>query len=141
MAKATAYLLGVCVAVTPVHGLAASEPASPPSPFVVPVEADGVQRATVVLDSYSYEPADLVVEAGTPVELTLKSVTIITPHNFIIKDLAPGLSVEQDVGAGKTVTVKFTPSHPGVFPIYCDKKLPFFPSHRDKGMEGKLEVK
>ncbi|MBA5865113.1 MAG: quinol oxidase [Nitrospira sp. CR1.3] len=111
------------------------------APFPVPVAADGVQRATITLDSYSYVPGYLVVEAGKPVELTLTSVTTITPHNFIIKDPAGSLSVEQDVGAGKTVVVKFTPTKPGVFPIYCDKRLWPMPSHRDKGMEGKLEVK
>ena len=116
-------------------------PAAPAPPFVVPVTSDGVQRATVILDSYSYQPSHIIVEAGKPVELTLTSVTTITPHNFIIKGLAPGLSVEQDVGAGKTVIVKFTPPQPGLFTIYCDKRLWPLPSHRDKGMEGKLEVK
>jgi heme/copper-type cytochrome/quinol oxidase subunit 2 len=110
-------------------------------PFVVPVAADGVQRTTVVLDSYSYEPGHLVVEAGKPVELTLKSVTTLIPHNFIIKDPAGSLTVEQDVSAGKTVVVRFTPTQPGTFPIYCDKRLWPLPSHRDKGMEGKLEVR
>jgi heme/copper-type cytochrome/quinol oxidase subunit 2 len=110
-------------------------------PFVVPVDADGVQRTTVVLDSYSYEPGHLIVEAGKPVELTLKSVTTLTPHNFIIKDPAGSLTVEQDVSAGKTVVVKFIPTKPGTFPIYCDKRLWPLPSHRDKGMEGKLEVR
>jgi heme/copper-type cytochrome/quinol oxidase subunit 2 len=71
------------------------------------------------------------------VELTLTSVTTITPHNFIIKEL----SVEQDLSAGKTVIVKFTPTQPGRFAIYCDKRLWPMPSHRDKGMEGLLEVK
>jgi heme/copper-type cytochrome/quinol oxidase subunit 2 len=108
---------------------------------VVPVAADGVQRATVILDSYSYQPGHLVVEAGKPVELTLTSVTTLIPHNFIIKDPAGSLSVEQDVSAGKTVVVKFTPTQTGTFPIYCDKRLWPLPSHRDKGMEGKLEVR
>lgn len=116
---------------------------APPSsaPFVVPTGADGVQRATITLDSYSYAPAHLVVEAGKPVEFTLTSVTTIIPHNFIIKDPSAGLSVEHDVSAGKTAIVRFTPSTPGVFPIYCDKRLWPLPSHRDKGMEGTLEVK
>lgn len=111
------------------------------APFIVPLGADGVQRATITLDSYSYAPVHLVVEAGKPVEFTLASVTTITPHNFIIKDPAAGLSVEQDVSAGKTAVVRFTPSTSGVFPIYCDKRLWPLPSHRDKGMEGTLEVK
>jgi plastocyanin len=110
-------------------------------PFTVPVDSDGVQRTTVILDSYSYEPAHLIVEKGKPVELMLKSVTTLIPHNFIIKDPAGGLSVEQDVSAGKTATVKFTPMQSGTFPIYCDKRLWPLPSHRDKGMEGKLEVR
>ncbi|MBI3357011.1 MAG: cupredoxin domain-containing protein [Nitrospirae bacterium] len=121
-------------------GKAADLP-QPAPPFVVPVAADAVQRATIILDSYSYAPSHLVVEAGKPVELTLTSVTTITPHNFIIKDPAGSFSIEQDVSAGKTVTIKFTPTQPGIYPIYCDKRLWPLPSHRDKGMEGKLEVK
>lgn len=106
-------------------------------PYVAPLGSDGVQRATITLDSYAYTPKHVIVEAGKPVELTLTSVTTITPHNFIIKEL----SVEQDVSAGKTVVVKFTPVQAGTFPIYCDKRLWPMPSHRDKGMEGTFEVK
>ena len=106
-------------------------------PVILQPGADGVQRATIILDSYSYSPDHIVVQAGKPVELTLTSVTTITPHNFIIQELA----VEQDTGAGKTATVRFTPMQPGTYQIYCDKKLPFFPSHREKGMEGRLEVR
>jgi heme/copper-type cytochrome/quinol oxidase subunit 2 len=133
-----ALCLLTSVGVTIVH---AAEPSQSGPPVVIPVATDGVQRATVTLDSYSYSPDHLIVEAGKPVELTLTSVTTIIPHNFIIKDPAGRLSVEQDVSAGKTVTITFTPTQPGIFPIYCDKRLWPFPSHRDKGMEGKLEVR
>jgi len=134
---ATVWLLtslGVTIAV-------AAEPSQPGPPVVIPVATDGVQRATVTLDSYSYTPNHLIVEVGKPVELTLTSVTTIIPHNFIIKDPAGSLFVEQEVSAGKTVTITFTPPQPGTFPIYCDKRLWPLPSHRDKGMEGKLEVR
>lgn len=119
----------------------AADPASMGPPFTVPIDSDGVQRTTVILDSYSYQPGHLIVEKGKPVELTLKSVTTLTPHNFIIKDPAGSLAVEQDVSAGKTALLKFTPTQSGTFPIYCDKRLWPLPSHRDKGMEGKLEVR
>ena len=119
----------------------AAEPSQSGPPMVIPITADGVQRATITLDSYSYSPNHMIVEAGKPVELTLTSVTTIIPHNFIIKDPTGNLSVEQDVSAGKTVTITFTPTQPGTFPIYCDKRLWPLPSHRDKGMEGKLEVR
>ena len=131
--------LGLSLALT---GVAfGGEPASMGPPLTVPTDADGVQRTTVILDSYSYQPSHLIVEKGKPVELTLKSVTTFTPHNFIIKDPGGSLSVEQDVSAGKIVVLKFTPMQPGIFPIYCDKRLWPLPSHRDKGMEGKLEVR
>ena len=119
----------------------AEEPSQPGPPVVLSVAEDGVQRATVTLDSYSYSPNHLIVAAGKPVELKLTSVTTMIPHNFILKDPAGRLSVEQDVGAGKTVTIMFTPTQPGMFPIYCDKRLWPFSSHRDKGMEGTLEVR
>jgi len=111
------------------------------SPVEVETASDGVQRVSITMDSYYYRPNHLVVRAGQPVELTLTSVTILTPHNFVLKEPAAGLSVEQDVGAGKTAAVRFTPTVPGVFTFYCDKKLLFFASHREKGMEGRLEVR
>ncbi len=135
---ATVWLL-TSVSVAIVHS--APPPSQSAPPIVIPMVADGMQRATVILDSYSYTPNHIIVEAGKPVELTLTSVTTIIPHNFIIKDQSGNLSVEQDVSAGKTVTMTFTPTQPGIFPIYCDKRLWPLPSHRDKGMEGKLEVR
>jgi plastocyanin len=119
----------------------ATEPSQSDYPTLIPLAADGVQRATITLDSYSYTPSHVIVEAGKQVELTLTSGTTLIPHNFIVKDPTGSLSVEQDVGAGKTVTITFTPTQRGTFPIYCDKRLWPLPSHRDKGMEGTLEVR
>ena len=136
MVATIGLLTSVCVTL-----VNAAEPSQSGPPMVIPVAADGVQRATVTLDSYSYSPNHMIAEAGKPVELTLTSVTTIIPHNFIIKDPTGSLSVEQDVSAGKTVTITFTPTRPGTFPIYCDKRLWPLPSHRDTGMEGKLEVR
>lgn len=102
---------------------------------------DGVQRAEVIVDSYSYAPNHLIVQVGKPVELTLISITLITPHNFVMDAPEAGLKIEQEVKAGKRVTVRLLPTKPGTFPFYCDKKLLFFPSHRGKGMEGLLEVR
>lgn len=120
---------------------ALADPQKPSEPVIAALGLDGIQRASLTLDSYSYAPRHLVVEAGKPVELTLTSVTLLTPHNFVLKDAAAGLAVDQDVSAGKTVTVRFTPTQPGTYVFYCDKKLLFFASHREKGMEGTLEVR
>ena len=124
-----------------VAGLVHEAAAGAGEPFVVPVGDDGVQRATITLDSYSYTPDYLVVQVGKPVELRLTSVTFITPHNFLLTDPAAGFTVEQEVRAGKTLTVRFTPTQTGTFIYYCDKKLLFLASHREKGMEGRLEVR
>jgi heme/copper-type cytochrome/quinol oxidase subunit 2 len=103
-------------------------------------DAGGVQRVTMTVDTHFYKPDHLVVRLGSPVEITLVSQTVLTPHNFVIKEPAAGIDVNKDVPAGESVKVRFTPSQAGVYPFYCDKKLLFFKSHRDKGMEGSLRV-
>lgn len=133
------FLLLVIGMVAPTALPAADEPSE--QSVVVPIDTDGVQRLTIVLDSYSYSPNHVIVQSGRPVEFLLTSVTTITPHNFILKDESSGLSLGRDVGAGKNAVLQFTPTEKGIFPFYCDKKLLFFASHREKGMEGKLEVR
>jgi plastocyanin len=129
------FLLGSFVLWLTADALAVD--ASPPGgPWRAPAGSDGVQRVHVILDSYAFRPSHVIVQAGKPVELTLTSVTMLTPHNFIID----ALSVKQEVGAGKTEVVTFTPAQPGTFLIYCDKRLWPLPSHREKGMEGTFEV-
>ena len=110
-------------------------------PVVIIPSEDGIQRAEIVVDTYSYKPDHLIVTAGSPVELTVKSVTVIVPHNFVIKAPEIGIEINQDVPAGKTAKIQFTPTRAGKAEIYCDKKLLFFKSHKEKGMIGILEVR
>jgi plastocyanin len=134
------YVLAVrtgLLVLVPVITCAAAEPFA----FDVPLDPDGIQRTVVEADSYEFSPRHLVVRAGKPVELTVKSVTILVPHNFLIDDPKSGLAIREEVPAGQTVKITFTPTVPGSFAIYCDKKLLFFKSHREKGMEGVLEVR
>jgi len=106
----------------------------------IPGIVNGVQRVTMMVDSYFYQPKHLVVRAGVPVEIILVSQTILTPHNFVLKEPDAGMSINQEIGAGETVKVSFTPTKPGLFTFYCDKRLLFFKSHRERGMEGTLKV-
>lgn len=137
--RCPAFLLACACLALPV-AWATDDPAAA-SPVVATVDADGVQRATLTLDSYSYTPRDLVVEVNRPVELTLTSASGFVPHNLVLDDPASGLDIRQDVGSGKTVQLRFTPTRVGKFAFYCDKKAPFMPDHRAKGMEGTLEVR
>lgn len=101
---------------------------------------DGVQRLEITMDSYSFNPAHIIVQTGKPVEFTLKNVATLTPHNFRIDAPKDGLYLDKDVEAGETATLSFLPVKPGVYEFYCSKKLPFLPGHREKGMIGELDV-
>ena len=115
--------------------------AADPLTVNVPADSDGVQRAVIETDSFTFTPRHLVVIAGQPVELTFKSVTWVVLHVAIIDDPQSGLHIREEIPAGESRTIRFTPTVPGSFSIYCDKKLPFSKSHREKGQEGLLEVR
>lgn len=108
---------------------------------VIHPDERGVQRATITMDSYSYSPNELSVQVGQPVELILHNEATFIPHTFVIADPASGLHVHVEVSAGESETVRFTPTTRGTFAFYCDKKLLFLKSHRDRGQEGRLEVR
>ena len=108
---------------------------------IAQADDQGIQRATIIMDSYSYSPNELSVEAGKPVELTLRNAATFTPHTFHLADPASGLHVHAEVSAGESQTVSFTPNQRGTFTFYCEKRLLFFKSHRERGQEGHLEVR
>lgn len=108
------------------------------APFVA-TAVDGVQRVTVVGGSYFFSPSHLVVRANVPVELTLLKEGGVVPHEFILSAPEAGIAVAESLSSDPKV-VRFTPTRPGTYPFFCGKKLPFFPSHREKGMAGVLEV-
>ena len=119
----------------------ATSSSAQPQPVVVPLSADGIQRIEITVDSYSFKPSHLIVKASIPVELTLKNVARITPHNFVLSSPEAGLDIKQEIAAGETATVRFTPVRVGEFKFLCSKKLLFFESHADRGMVGTLEVR
>jgi len=63
----------------------------------------------------------------------------MVPHNFVLKAPEAGMDVTADLGK-EPQTIRFTPTKVGEYPFYCDKKLLFFESHREKGMKGILKV-
>lgn len=99
------------------------------------------QQVTVHLGDYRFQPETIEVVAGRPVELTLVNDDKITPHNFTLKDPAAGLDLSANVSGGQSSSLRFTPQTAGTYPLYCNKKLPFMKSHRERGMEAKLVVK
>lgn len=104
-------------------------------------EEDNVQRITLNIGNYAFEPDTLEVYVGQPVELTLVNNDRLIPHNFTLKSKSAGLDLHSDVSGGKTVVLRFTPEIAGNFTFYCKKEFLFMKSHRKHGMEGTLVVR
>lgn len=109
---------------------------------VVAVQAagNGTQTITIKLGDYRYSPDHFQLVAGTPVRLVLINTDGITPHNFTLQDKTGRLDIDVDVSAGKTSETGFTPLVPGTYTFFCNKKIPFMKSHRDRGMQGQFVV-
>lgn len=108
-------------------------------PFVVPIAHDGVQRVEIVAGDYFFRPGHIVVKVNLPVELVARKETLLTPHNLLIEAPEAGISVNESLSRDPK-GIAFTPAKTGKFAIYCDRKLLFMDSHREKGMEAVLEV-
>jgi len=111
------------------------------APSLPHTEAPFGQEVTITMESYSFTPSEVVVEAGKPVTLTLSNESFLVPHNFLLDDPSGIRLVDADISSGDTRVVTLTLTEPGIYPFYCDKKLLFFPSHREQGMEGRLIVR
>lgn len=106
---------------------------------VATLDADGVQRVEVIGGEYYYDPNYIVVKVNKPVELKIKKTGGFTPHDIIVKAPEAGINFSEAMDKEPKI-IKFTPTAIGKYPMYCGKKLPFVKSHRDRGMEGLIEV-
>jgi plastocyanin len=130
-------------------GFAAGPPAETPAavstavatavPVVVPIDKDGVQRIDILGSDYFFKPTRIVVKVNVPVELNVRKDGYIIPHNIVIEAPEAGIKVNESLSRDPKA-IKFTPTKVGKYPMFCDKKPPFLASHREKGMEGLLEV-
>lgn len=102
--------------------------------------ADAVRVIAVGMGDYRFQPDAIELHAGEAVRLQLTNIDGMTPHNFTLQDAAGELDLAIDVGAGETKVIELTAPVSGTYTFYCDKKLPFMKSHRDRGMEGALVV-
>jgi plastocyanin len=106
---------------------------------VLKVDQDGVQRVTVLAGSYFFRPNHIIVKADTPVEILASREAGLAPHDLVIQAPDGATLVQQDL-ATEPRKIAFTPRKPGKYPMYCSKKPPLMASHRERGMEGMLEV-
>ena len=107
--------------------------------FEATVGQDGVQRVEIVGGEYFFNPKHVIVKVNIPVELKMSKDPGLTPHNIVMMAPEAGIEfVEEMTTTPKTI--KFVPTKTGTYPFYCSKKVPFVKSHRERGMEGVLEV-
>jgi len=109
------------------------------APVRVPVDADGVQRVAIVGGSYFFRPNHVIIRAHVPVELTVSAEPGVVPHSFEIDAPQAGIAVHTELGTTPR-TLRFTPTAPDRFAYYCTHRLLFLRSHRERGMEGVLDV-
>lgn len=103
------------------------------------VDSDGVQRVDILGGSYFFKPDYIIVKANVPVELKVKKEPGFVPHDFIIDAPGAGVFVKESLSTEPKI-IRFTPNKVGKYPFYCGKKILVWHKHRDKGMEGTLEV-
>jgi len=111
----------------------------PKEVFKATIDSDGVQRVDVLGGSYFFKPDYIIVKVNVPVELKVRKESGITPHDIMIKAPEAGIDFKESLGSEPKV-IRFVPTKTGKYPMTCSKKLLFFASHREKGMEGTLEV-
>ena len=102
------------------------------------IDSSGVQKVEMLAGSYFFKPNDVIVKVNVPVEITIKKESGFVPHNIVLHAPEAGIDFDVDLGTEPKV-IKFTPTKTGKYPLYCSKRFLFW-THRDKGMEGVLEV-
>lgn len=122
------------------HGMgrAANTPVED-SVYRASVSADGIQHVKIEGGAYFFKPNRVIVKMGVPVELTVSVSKSLIPHTFVMHSPEAGISVDEDLSSAAK-NIRFTPRAVGKYPFFCKNKLLFFESHREKGMEGMLEV-
>ena len=80
------------------------------------------------------------MKVNIPIEIRIKKEPSLTPHRFILSAPEAGINIKESLSS-EPKTVSFTPAKTGEFHFYCDQKLLFLKSHRERGMEGVLEVR
>ncbi|MBI3162034.1 MAG: cupredoxin domain-containing protein [Chloroflexi bacterium] len=108
---------------------------------------------TVTMKEFAFDPNPIKVSAGTPVEITLMNEGSVE-HDFVIEVISvTDLSTEGGMGehemsteheefdlhtsvaAGGTGILRFTPTEPGTYQIFCS-----VPGHKEAGMIAELIV-
>lgn len=88
---------------------------------------------TVVASDYKFDPVNVTVKAGQPVQLTLRN-TASQIHDWVPQNV-PGVTAKAEANANQSVNITFTPTTAGTYKIICAQT-----GHEQLGMVGQLIV-
>lgn len=90
------------------------------------------KEITVAGSEFKFEPNIITVNKGEKVKITFKNIGN-APHNLVI----PELSIKtKTIRKGEADTIEFTASVSKTYEFICS-----IPGHKERGMEGYLDVK
>ena len=112
--------------------------AKQPVVYKATIDQSGTQRIEMMGGSYYFKPDYVIVRVNVPVEVIVKKESGFVPHNIVLHAPEAGIDFSVELSTEPT-SIKFTPVRVGKYPFYCSKRFLFW-THRDKGMEGILEV-
>ena len=107
--------------------------------YTATVDKDGVQHISIIGGSYFFKPDRIVVKKNMPVELSVSLEPGIAPHSIVANAPDAGIVFDESLSSNPKI-ITFTAKATGEYIFYCKNKLPFLPSHREKGMQGIIEV-
>ena len=107
--------------------------------YTATVDKDGVQHVSIIGGSYFFKPDRIIVKKNILVELSVTKEPGMAPHSIVANAPEAGIVFDESLSSNPKI-ITFTAQATGEYVFYCKNKLPFFPSHREKGMQGIIEV-
>ena len=104
------------------------------------MDRDGVQRVRLVAGDYCFRPNRIVLKANVPAEITVSAERGCVPRDIVLSAPQAGMTIDAPLPDAPR-TIRFTPTAPGTYAFYSSNRLPFFNSHRERGMEGVIELR
>ena len=121
------------------YGVAYADAQDKTEAYTATVDKDGIQHVRIIGGGYFFNPNRITVKKGIPVELSVSKEQGMVPHSIVANAPEAEIVFDEPLN-GNPKTITFTATATGEYVFYCKNKLPFFPSHREKGMQGIIEV-
>ncbi len=98
--------------------------------------SSAAQQLTVRgLDTMRFEPAQLTLKAGQPVQLTFENAGAIVHDFTLTSDQGVAQKVQAVAQSGSSSVANFTIERPGTYSFVCEQ-----PGHAPAGMRGTIVV-